>query len=118
MIIDINPLQSINYSTVIYSSYHVAYERDVTSECYDLGGSILIIIFTIFISVLLLVAIIKFLNHFWILLWAKLGTKLLFSTICHPQLMEKLKESIEHCLLDFMVVLKNNFKMWEECVCF
>jgi hypothetical protein len=27
----------------------------------------------------------KFLNHFWRTLWAKLGTKLLFSTTYHPQ---------------------------------
>src|SRR5262249_52314357 len=27
----------------------------------------------------------KFLRHFWMVLWAKLGTKLLFSTTCHPQ---------------------------------
>jgi hypothetical protein len=27
----------------------------------------------------------KFLSHFWRCLWAKLGTKLLFCTICHPQ---------------------------------
>jgi hypothetical protein len=26
----------------------------------------------------------KFLNHFWRTLWYKLGTKLLFSTTCHP----------------------------------
>ena len=33
----------------------------------------------------------KFLSHFWRCLWAKLGTKLLFSTICHPKLMDKSK---------------------------
>ena len=28
---------------------------------------------------------VKFLSHFWRILWNKLGTKLLFSTVAHPQ---------------------------------
>ena len=33
----------------------------------------------------------KFFSHFWRCLWAKLGTKLLFSTTYHPKLIDKLK---------------------------
>ncbi|CAM8898405.1 unnamed protein product [Rhodiola kirilowii] len=28
---------------------------------------------------------VKFMSYFWKTLWGKLGTKLLFSTTCHPQ---------------------------------
>jgi len=28
---------------------------------------------------------VKFLSYFWKVLWGKLGTKLLYSTTCHPQ---------------------------------
>ena len=28
---------------------------------------------------------VKFLSYFWKVLWGKLGTKLLYSTTCHPE---------------------------------
>jgi hypothetical protein len=34
---------------------------------------------------------VKFLIYFWKVLWGKLGTKLLFSTTCHPKHMDKSK---------------------------
>jgi hypothetical protein len=48
-------------------------------------------------------------------LWAKLGTKLLFSTICHPQTDGQTK--VVNMMLSTMLraVLKKNIKMWEEC---
>jgi hypothetical protein len=59
---------------------------------------------------------IKFFSHFWRTLWAKLGTKLLFSTTCHLQTDGQTK--VVNMTLSTMlrVVLNKNIKMWEECL--
>jgi hypothetical protein len=59
---------------------------------------------------------IKFPNHFWITLWTKLGTKLLFSTTCHPQTDGQTKVVNRTLSTMLRVVLNKNIKMWEECL--
>jgi hypothetical protein len=58
----------------------------------------------------------KFLSHFWRTLWLKLGTKLLFSTTCHPQTNCQ-TEVVNHTLSTMLrAILKSNLKLWEECL--
>jgi hypothetical protein len=58
----------------------------------------------------------KFLSYVWRTLWFKLGTKLLFSTTCHPQT-DGQTEVISHTLSTMLwAILKTNLKLWEECL--
>ena len=57
---------------------------------------------------------VKFLSYFWKTLWAKLGTKLLFSTTCHPQT-DGQTEAVNRTLTTLLrAVIRKNIKSWEE----
>jgi hypothetical protein len=51
----------------------------------------------------------NFLSYFWKTLWGKVGTRLLFSTTCHPQT-EVMNRTLSTLL---QAVLKRNLKLWE-----
>nr|KYP54984.1 Transposon Ty3-I Gag-Pol polyprotein [Cajanus cajan] len=56
----------------------------------------------------------KFLSHFWKTLWSRLGTKLLFSTTCHPQTNGQ-TEVVNRSLSSMLKAdLKGNHKSWDE----
>jgi hypothetical protein len=58
----------------------------------------------------------KFLSHLWRTLWFKLGTKLLFSTTCHPQIDGQTKVVNRTLSTMLRAILKTNLKLWEECL--
>jgi hypothetical protein len=58
----------------------------------------------------------KLISHFLRSLRVKLGTKLLFSTTCHPKT-DGQTEVVNRTLSTLLrVVLKKNIKMWEDCL--
>jgi len=61
---------------------------------------------------------VKFLSYFWKVLWGKLGIKLLFSTICHPQT-NRQTEIVNRTLTQLLcAVIQKNLKNWEDCLSF
>ncbi|XP_051133023.1 uncharacterized protein LOC127252761, partial [Andrographis paniculata] len=58
----------------------------------------------------------RFLSYFWKTLWAKLGTKLMFSTSHHPQT-DGQTEVVNRTVGSLLRALVNeNLKSWEECL--
>ena len=58
----------------------------------------------------------KFLSYFWKTLWCKLGTKLLFSTTCHPQT-DGQTVVVNRTLSTLLrAIIKKNIKSWEDCL--
>jgi hypothetical protein len=58
----------------------------------------------------------KFLSYFSKTLWAKLGTRLLFSTICHLQTDGQTEVVNRTLSMLLRALIKKNLKEWEECL--
>ncbi|KAF7834890.1 putative gag-pol polyprotein [Senna tora] len=59
---------------------------------------------------------VKFLSHFWRTLWSKLGTKLLFSSVAHPQT-DGQTEVVNRTLTTLLrAIIQKNLKNWVNCL--
>lgn len=56
----------------------------------------------------------KLSSHFWKTLWSKMGTKLLFSTSCHPQIDGQTEVANRTVGAFLRSRLSSNVRMWEE----
>jgi hypothetical protein len=59
---------------------------------------------------------VKFMSYFLKILWAKLGTKLLFSTTCHPQTDGQTEVVNRTLSMLLRTMIKKNLKEWEDCL--
>ncbi|KAK8618078.1 hypothetical protein V6N13_115953 [Hibiscus sabdariffa] len=57
---------------------------------------------------------VKFLSHFWRALWSKIGTKLLFSTTCHPQTNGQTEVVNRVLTMLLRTIIQKNLRTWEE----
>jgi len=56
----------------------------------------------------------KFISHFWRTLWARHGTKLNFSTSCHPQTDGQTKAVNRSLGTMLRAIMKGNHRSWDE----
>ena len=59
---------------------------------------------------------VKFLSYFSKTLWAKLGTKLLFSTTCHLQTNGHIVVTNKTLSILLQPIIKKNMKTWKDCL--